>query len=280
MTTMPMTRLPDGTMIAQLGQGTWQMGESAHRRAEEVKALRLGLDLGMSVIDTAEMYASGASEEVVGEAIAGRRNEVYLVSKVLPQNSSAKGTVAACEKSLKRLKTDRLDLYLLHWRGSYALTETLQGFLALQKAGKIRHFGVSNFDVEDMEEWVKLSGGDKVAANQVVYSLRRRGIEYDLIPWQAQRKIPVMSYSPLDQGRLISSRDLAAVAARHNATPAAVALAWTMRDPIVFTIPKAGSETHVRENHAALKIKLTKEDFAQLDRAFPPPSRKRPLESI
>jgi diketogulonate reductase-like aldo/keto reductase len=280
MTKVPTTKLPNGETIAQLGLGTWQMGESSRRRAEEVKALKLGLDLGMTVIDTAEMYASGGAEEVAGEAIQGQRDKVYLVSKVLPQNSSAKGTVAACERSLKRLKTDRLDLYLLHWRGSYALSETLEGFLALQKAGKIRSWGVSNFDVADMEELARLSDGTGVVTNQVVYSLRRRGIEYDLIPWQKVRKIPVMAYSPLDQGRLLSSRELGAVAARHEATPAQVALAWAMRDPIVFTIPKAGSEEHVRENHGALAIKLTTGDLAQLDRAFPPPAKKKPLDSI
>jgi diketogulonate reductase-like aldo/keto reductase len=278
MTKMPTTRLPNGEAIAQLGLGTWTMGEQARRRAEEVKALKLGLDLGMAVIDTAEMYASGGAEEVVGEAIAGMRDGVYLVSKVLAQNSSAKGTVAACERSLKRLKTDRLDLYLLHWRGSYALAETLEGFLALQKAGKIRQWGVSNFDVGDMEELVA-TGGTAVATNQVIYSLKRRGIEYDLVPWQKQRKIPVMAYSPLDQGRLLGSRDLVAVATRHGASPAQVALAWAMRDSAVFTIPKAGTEAHVRDNLGALNVKLTSDDLAQLDRAFPPPAKKKPLES-
>jgi diketogulonate reductase-like aldo/keto reductase len=279
MSKVPTTKLPNGETVPQLGLGTWQMGESAHNRANEVKALKLGLDLGMSLIDTAEMYASGGAEEIVAEAIAGRRDGVYLVSKVMPQNSSAKGTVAACEKSLKRLKTDRLDLYLLHWRGSYALSETLEGFLTLRKAGKIRAWGVSNFDTGDLEELAALNGGADVAANQVMYSLRRRGIEFDLMPWQKARGIPVMAYSPLDQGRLLGSRDLAAVAARHKATPAQVALAWVMRDPLVFTIPKAGSEAHVRDNHAALNVQLTKDDLAQLDRAFPPPAKKRPLES-
>jgi diketogulonate reductase-like aldo/keto reductase len=276
---VPTTRLPTGETIAQLGLGTWTMGDQSRRRKEEVAALKLGLDLGMTVIDTAEMYANGGAEEVVGEAIAGRRDGVYLVSKVLPQNASAKGTVAACEKSLKRLKTDRLDLYLLHWRERVPLAETVEGFTALVKTGKIRHWGVSNFDVGDMEELVRLSGGASVTTNQVIYSLRRRGIEYDLVPWQAKRKIPVMAYSPLDQGRLLSSRDLKAVADRHRATPAQVALAWVMRDETVFTIPKAGSETHVRENHAALSISLDQEDLAELDRAFPPPAKKKPLES-
>lgn len=276
---VPTTRLPTGETIAQLGLGTWTMGEQSRRRREEVAALRLGLDLGMTLIDTAEMYANGGSEEVVGEAIAGRREGVYLVSKVLPQNATAKGTVIACERSLKRLKTDRLDLYLLHWRERVRLAETVEGFTTLVRDGKIRRWGVSNFDVDDMEELVQLAGGTSVVTNQVIYSLKRRGIEYDLVPWQRTRKIPVMAYSPLDQGRLLSSRDLKAVADRHGATPAQVALAWVMRGQDVFTIPKAGSEAHVRENRAALNVSLTPEDTAQLDRAFPPPAKKKPLES-
>ena len=279
MTTMPTVKLPTGEAIAQLGLGTWTMGEQSRRRKDEVAALKLGLDLGMTVIDTAEMYASGGAEEVVGEAIAGRRDGVYLVSKVLPSNASAKGSVAACERSLRRLKTDRLDLYLLHWRERIPLAETVDGFIALTKAGKIRQWGVSNFDVDDMEELMQLASGAGVATNQVIYSLRRRGIEYDLIPWQEKRKIPIMAYSPLDQGRLLSSHDIKAVADRHKATVAQVALAWVMRNANVFTVPKAGSEAHVRDNHAALSIKLTKDDLAQLDRAFPPPQQKRPLES-
>ena len=274
MTKVPTVSLPDGEKIAQLGLGTWTMGEQGRKRGEEIRALRLG------IVDTAEMYASGGAEEVVGEAIAGRRNDVFLVSKVLAQNASAKGTVTACERSLKRLKTDCLDLYLLHWRERIPLAETVEGFTALVKAGKTRYWGVSNFDVGDMDELMRLSGGDGVATNQVVYSLRRRGIEYDLVPWQAKRKIPVMAYSPLDQGRLLSSRDVRAVAERNGASPVQIALAWVMRDANVFTIPKAGSEAHVRENFGALDITLSKEDFAALDRAFPPPAKKKPLESI
>lgn len=275
---VPTTKLPTGEAIAVLGLGTWTMGEQARKRKDEVAALRLGLDLGMTVIDTAEMYGSGGAEEVVGEAIHGRREGVFLVSKVLPSNGTAKGTVAACERSLKRLKTDRLDLYLLHWRERVPLAETVEGFTALAKAGKIRHWGVSNFDVGDMEELVALAGGAAVATNQVIYSLARRGIEFDLIPWQAKRSIPVMAYSPLDQGRLLSSREIKAVADRHKATPAQVALAWVLREAGMFTVPKAGSEAHIRQNHAALSVALTKEDLAQLDGAFPPPAKKKPLE--
>ena len=279
MKAVPTTKLPTGEAIATLGLGTWTMGEQARKRKDEVAALQLGLDLGMSVIDTAEMYGGGGAEEVVGEAIQGRREDVFLVSKVLPSNATTKGTVAACERSLKRLKTDRLDLYLLHWRERVPLAETVEGFTALTKAGKIRHWGVSNFDVDDMEELMALSGGTGVATNQVVYSLRRRGIEFDLAPWQANRNIPVMAYSPLDQGRLLSSRELKAVADRHKATPAQVALAWVLREGGLFTVPKAGSEAHVHQNHAALSVTLSKEDLAQLDGAFPPPARKKPLES-
>jgi diketogulonate reductase-like aldo/keto reductase len=279
MKSVPTTKLATGEAIAVLGLGTWTMGEQGQRRKDEVAALRLGLDLGMTVIDTAEMYGSGGAEDVVGEAIAGRREGVFLVSKVLPSNATAKGTVAACERSLKRLKTDRLDLYLLHWRERVPLAGTVEGFSALVKAGKIRHWGVSNFDVGDMEELVRLSGGAAVATNQVIYSLRRRGIEFDLVPWQRKRRIPVMAYSPLDQGRILSSRELKTVADRHKATPAQVALAWVIRDEAMFTVPKAGSQAHVRENHAALSIQLSKEDLAELDRAFPPPVKKKPLES-
>lgn len=268
-----------GEMVV-LGQGTWKMAENPRKRQDEIAALRLGLDLGMTLVDTAEMYASGASEELVGEAIKGRRDEVFLVSKVLPSNASRKGTVTACERSLRRLGTDRLDLYLLHWRGRFPLAETLNGFNDLVKAGKIRYWGVSNFDVADMEELVKLPGGDRVAANQVLYNLTRRGIEFDLLPWQEKRNIPVMAYSPVEQGDLAGHPRLQGVAARHGASPAQVALAWALRRPDVIAIPKAGTTGHVRENFAALELKLTAQDLAELDQAFPAPTGKRPLEMI
>ena len=273
-------KLPLGEGVPALGQGTWKMAEDSRKRQDEIAALRLGLDLGMTLVDTAEMYGSGASEELVGEAIQGRRDEVFLVSKVLPSNASRKGTVTACERSLRRLGTDRIDLYLLHWRGRFPLAETLQGFNELIKAGKIRYWGVSNFDVADMEELVKLPGGDKVATNQVLYNLTRRGIEFDLLPWQEKRNIPVMAYSPVEQGDLADHPGLQGVAGRHGVTPAQVALAWARRRANIIAIPKAGTTGHVKENFSALKLKLSAQDLAELDRAFPAPTRRQPLEMI
>jgi len=226
------------------------------------------------------MYANGGAEEVVAEAITGRRDEVFIVSKVLPENASERGTIAACERSLKRLKTDRIDLYLLHWRGSPPLTDTLKAFAALRRDGKIRHWGVSNFDQSDMEELFALPGGKECATNQVLYNLRRRGIEHDVLPWCEQRKIPIMAYSPIEQGRLLGKRELQEVAARHKATPAQIALAWTMRRGSIISIPKAGTVAHVREDRASADFTLTAEDLAALDRAFPPPKGPRPLEMI
>lgn len=277
---LPTVTLPSGEAVPQLGQGTWRMGESVRARKEEVAALKLGLDLGMILLDTAEMYADGIAEEVVAEAIDGRRDEVFLVSKVLPENSNRTGTIRACERSLKRLRTDRIDLYLLHWRGRPPLAETLEAFLALQESGAIRYWGVSNFDIGDMEELFGLKGGAECATNQVLYNLKRRGIEAGLLPWSRERGIPIMAYSPIEQGRLLRDRTLASVAARHDATPAQIALAWVLRQKDMIVIPKAGSEAHVRENRAALDIKLSKEDLAELDRAFPPPKRPVPLELL
>jgi diketogulonate reductase-like aldo/keto reductase len=259
------------------GLGTWYMGESNRTRADEVAALRLGLDLGVTLIDTAEMYGSGGAEEIVGEAIAGRRDETFIVSKVLPENASRRGTIAACERSLKRMRTDHIDLYLLHWRGSPPLAETLEGFAALQRDGKIKHWGVSNFDTDDMEELENLDGGDGCASNQVLYNLTRRGIEFDLMPWCRERGIPIMAYSPIEQGRMLGHKALATVGARHNATPAQVALAWLLRRDGIVVIPKATNPAHVRENRAAVDLKLTSDDLSTLDQAFPPPKRKQPL---
>ncbi|RVD49346.1 MAG: aldo/keto reductase [Mesorhizobium sp.] len=274
------TTLPCGEAIPVLGQGTWKMGEDSRRRSDEVNALKLGLDLGVTLIDTAEMYAGGGAEEVVAKAIAGRRAEVFLVSKVLPSNASRAGVQRACENSLKRLATDRIDLYLLHWPGSVPLSETVEAFEALKKAGKIRHWGVSNFDTEEMEELAGLRDGGNVQTNQVLYNLVRRGPEFDLAPWSRTRGIPQMAYSPVEQGALARNARLDAVATRHGATPAQIALAWVMRQDGVIAIPKAGSQEHVRQNVAALDIKLTPQDIADLDRAFPPPTRKRGLEMI
>ena len=274
------TTLPTGEPIPVLGLGTWRMAERSRRRSEEVAALRLGLDLGMTLIDTAELYADGASEELVGEAIEGRRDEVFLVSKVHPSHAGRTATVRACEASLRRLGTDRLDLYLLHWRGRTPLEETVDAFTRLVDDGKVRHWGVSNFDVADMEELAQLPGGDASATDQVVYSLARRGIEAGLLAWCQARHIPVMAYSPVDQGRLLRHRVVRAVADRHDATPAQVALAWVLRHDGVTTIPKAGSVEHVRENRAALDLHLTDDDRADLDRAFPPPAGGEPLEVL
>jgi diketogulonate reductase-like aldo/keto reductase len=273
-----MTKLPSGERVPALGQGTWMMGEDGRRRSEEIAALRLGMNLGMTLIDTAEMYADGGAEKIVGAAIAGRREEVFLVSKVLPEHATRRGTIAACERSLKRLGTDRIDLYLLHWReDEVELAEVLEAFTALVAAAKIRRWGVSNFDVDDMQELFSLPGGAGVAANQVMYNLDRRGIEHDLLPWCRRRRIPLMAYSPLDQGKLARSRELKRIARELEATPAQVALAWLLHRDDVIVIPKAASETHVRENFAALDLRLGKQDLAALDRAFPPPKRKMPL---
>ena len=271
--------LAGGETVPALGQGTWMMGEGRHSRAEEVRALQLGLDLGMTLIDTAEMYADGAAEEIAGEAIAGRREEVFVVSKVLPQHASRTGTIAACDKSLKRLKIETIDLYLLHWRGAHALVDTIAGFEALQQAGKIRHWGVSNFDVRDMED-VFAAGGAACAANQVLYNLMRRGIEFDLAGWSAAHGMPIMAYSPIEQGLLARNRALADIAARHEASPAQIALAFVLSRPNVIAIPKAGSGAHVRDNRAAAEIVLTADDFAELDAAFPPPHHKASLAMI
>jgi diketogulonate reductase-like aldo/keto reductase len=274
------TSLPSGEAVPVLGQGTWGMAEEAARRADEIAALRLGVDLGMTLIDTAEMYASGGAEELVAEALAPRRDEIFLVSKVLPDNSTREGTIAACEGSLKRLRTDRIDLYLLHWRGQPKLSETLEAFLALQREGKIRHWGVSNLDLDDMVELVRLTGGRAVATDQVLYNLTRRGIEFDLLPWCRKQKIPVMAYSPIEQGRLLGHRALRSIAAKHDVTPAHVALAWLLRQDRIIAIPKAGTVAHVRQNRAALDLALTEEDLTLLNAAFPPPNGPRPLELL
>jgi diketogulonate reductase-like aldo/keto reductase len=279
-TRIPTTTLPSGTKIPTFGLGTWRMGEDARRRTAEVAALRHGLELGVTLIDTAEMYGDGEAETIVADAVGARRDEVFIVSKVLPENSSRQRTIAACERSLKRLKTDRIDLYLLHWRGSVPLEDTLAGFAALVEAGKIIEWGVSNFEISDMGELWKMPDGNSVATNQVLYNLARRGIEFDLMPWCRQRKVPVMAYSPIEQGRLLGHAALREVAARHLATPAQVALAWLMRHDDVIVIPKATALDHVDENLAALDLLLTHDDFTALDRAFPPPKKAMPLEML
>ena len=274
---MKTLHLPSGREIPVLGQGTWRMGEDSSQKDAEIAALRLGLDMGMTLIDTAEMYGEGGAEEVVGEAIASRREEVYLVSKVYPHNASRRGAVEACERSLKRLKTDCIDLYLLHWRSSIPLSETLEAFESLKQAGKIRDYGVSNFDADDMKKAIKLPNGKQIATNQVLYNLARRGIEWDLLPWCHQHHIPIMAYSPIEQKGILNNSQLKSIASRHNATPAQIGLAWLLQQQGIIAIPKASNPTHVKENSAALDIQLTQEDLTELDQAFPPPTRKMSL---
>lgn len=277
---MKTVQLPGGEAVAALGQGTWFMGDSRATRKAEVAALQAGLDLGLTLIDTAEMYAEGGAEEVVGEALAGRRSEAFLVSKVYPHNASRKGAIAACERSLKRLKTDCIDLYLLHWRGQYPLAETIGAFEALQQAGKIRHWGVSNLDTDDMDELWDAPGGQRVAVNQILYNLTRRGVEWDLLPWLRERGVPTMAYSPIEQARLLRDKGLKEFAQRHGMTPAQAGLAWLLGQEGVIAIPKSSSAEHVRENAAARDITLSVEQRAELDRLFAPPSGPSPLEML
>ncbi|MFD0548292.1 aldo/keto reductase [Streptomyces rectiviolaceus] len=268
---------PSGVSVPALGQGTWRMGDDPSRRAEELAALRRGLDLGMTLIDTAEMYGSGASEELVGEAIRGHRDDVFLVSKVLPSNADARGTVDACHASLRRLGTDRIDLYLLHWRGGVPLAETVEALEGLVSRGSIGAWGVSNLDVDDLAE---LPRDARPQTDQVLYNLTRRGPEYDLFPWCRERSMPLMAYSPLEQGRLLGHQALESVASAHGSTPLQVALAWVLRHDDVIAIPKASTAAHVEENHAALDLSLTDEDLKTLDAAFPAPVGKEPLEML
>lgn len=263
-----------------LGMGTWHMGERFPNRAVEIAALREGLALGMALIDTAEMYGEGGAESVVGEAIAKRRDEVFVVSKFYPHHAERRKLLAACDNSLRQLRTDRIDLYLLHWRGPIPLDETVATLEELAQRGKILSWGVSNFDVADLEELVRVPKGDRVAANQVLYNLAHRGIEFDLLPWCAERGVRVMAYSPLDEGRLARHPAVGDVAQRLDVPPARVALAWLLRNPDLVVIPKASDVAHVRENRAAADLALDAEALALLDRSFPPPRRKRPLEMI
>ncbi|KVE39529.1 aldo/keto reductase [Burkholderia sp. TSV86] len=272
--------LPGGERIPRLGQGTWEMGEQASRRAAEIAALREGVELGMTLIDTAEMYGDGATETLVGEALADRRDELFIVSKVLPQHASRAGVIAACEASLKRLRTDRIDLYLLHWRGAIPLAQTLAGFSALRDAGKIRYWGVSNFDVDDMEELVDIVDGDACATNQILYNLARRAPEFDLLPWLARHGMPAMAYSPIDHLRFPKRTVLDGIARERGVSPMRVALAWVLAQPNVLAIPKAGKIEHVRDNRAALDLTLDATERARLDAHFRPPQRKRPLETL
>ncbi|MEE6308644.1 aldo/keto reductase [Plantactinospora veratri] len=276
---MPAITLPSGRTMPVLGQGTWYLGESPGKRQDEIAALRTGLDLGMTMIDTAEMYGGGSAEELVAAAIAGRRHEVFLVDKVLPVNATRQGTVQACRRSLRRLGTDHIDLYLLHWRGNHPLAGTIEAFAELVEAGDIGQWGVSNFDLSDMVD-LMAAGGVDCAANQVLYNLTRRGPEYDLLPWLAEHRVPVLAYSPIEQGRLLGDGQLSEIAVRHQVTPAQVALAWVLRQESVAAIPRSSDPGHTRENAGALELRLGDEDLAVLDTVFPPPSGPQPLEML
>ncbi|MCC7549361.1 MAG: aldo/keto reductase [Burkholderiales bacterium] len=272
--------LPSGELVPALGLGTWRYGEDCATRADEIATVHLALDLGMRLIDTAEMYGEGLSESLVGEAIAGRRDDAFIVTKVCPHDASRRGAMAACERSLKRLGTDRIDLYLLHWRGSVPLAETMEAFLALRQAGKIRHFGVSNLDLEDMKALSEEKGADGVAVNQLLYNLTRRGIEFDLLPWLRERRIPLMAYSPIEQARLLDNRKLVQFARAAGMTPVQAALAWLLSDEDVIAIPKTASLARLRENYGALQHPLDASQLRELDRLFPPPTRAQPLEML
>ncbi len=271
--------LPDGEAISVLGLGTWRMGEDGSRFGDEVAAVRHAYDRGIRLFDTAEMYGEGGAEEALGEGLKGCRDDCFIVSKVYPHNAGRHEAVRACERSLGRLGTDRLDLYLLHWQGNAPYEETIAAFEALQQDGKIRHYGVSNLDAPDMDDWFA-AGGDACATDQVIYNATRRGIEYDLIPWCRAQRMPVMAYSPLEQGRMLDDRTLGNIAAKHNATPLQIALAWVLRDPLIVAIPKSVRPGHIDQNIAALDIALDEEDIAAIDAAYPPPTSKRPLEML
>lgn len=277
---MRTVELPSGQEMPVLGMGTWRMGEDSRKAQREADALRFGLDLGISLIDTAEMYGEGGAEAVVADAIAGRRSEAFLVSKVYPHNASKQSAIAACERSLSRLKTDYLDLYLLHWRGSVPLAETLEAFQRLKEAGKIRAYGVSNFDVDDMEEALEDINGVKISTNQVLYNLTRRGIERDLLPWCGERSIPVMAYSPIEQGRLLNHETIKQIAQARQVSAAQVALAWVLRQKNVVAIPKSSRIEHIQQNYEALRLVLTDDELERLNKAFPKPKRKVPLEML
>ena len=272
--------LPSGETVAALGQGTWYLGDDPATRAEEIATLQLGIDAGATLIDTAEMYGDGRAEALVGQAIAGRRDQAFIVSKVYPHNASQRGTAQACERSLRRLGTDRIDLYLLHWRGGVPLAETVQAFERLRQAGKIRHWGVSNLDADDLRELWDVPHGRDVAANQLLYNLTRRGIEWDLLPWLRERGVPVMAYSPLERNRLLDHPGFAGLARAHGMTPAQLALAWLLQQDQVIAIPKTARREHLRDNLQALEQPLDAALGAALDRMFAPPTRARPLEML
>ncbi|MDB6017970.1 MAG: aldo/keto reductase [Pedosphaera sp.] len=277
---MKTVALPSGEAVPALGLGTWHMGENPANTAEEISCIQMAIDLGASLIDTAEVYGNGKAETLVGKAIEGRRDDVFLVTKAYPDHASLEGMPIACERSLERLNTDWIDLYLLHWRGSIPLEETVQAFTELQEAGTIRHFGVSNFDLDDMQELWSIPGGSDVATDQVLYNLSRRGIEWDLLPWLRKRHVPVMAYSPIEQARLVRNPKLIRFAQQIGRTAVQVALAWLLAKDDVIAIPKTSNPERLKENLGALDHPLNKEQLAELDRLFPPPDGPRPLEMI
>ncbi|MBY3049582.1 aldo/keto reductase [Rhizobium laguerreae] len=277
---IPTITFPNGVEVPALGQGTWAMGEDAGHAKAEIESLRAGIDLGMTLIDTAEMYGDGGAEEIVGQAIRGRRDEVFIVSKVYPWNASPTGTIEACERSLERLGTDRIDLYLLHWRGDHLLAETVAAFEMLKASGKIGAWGVSNFDTDDMDELLGVPDGANVAANQVLYNLSRRGIEFDLLPWCQSRGIPVMAYSPIEQGNILHHPELIRIAKAYQATPAQLALAFLLERDGVIVIPKTSNAERAAENRDCVSLDITDDDWDALDAAFPPPTKKKPLEML
>ena len=277
---MKRVALPCGETVSALGQGTWMLGDDPGRRREEVAALQRGIDLGLTLIDTAEMYGDGRSESLVGEAIAGRRDEVFVVSKVFPHNASRRAMPRSCNASLRRLGIETIDLYLLHWQGEHPLAETVQAFEALQREGKIRHWGVSNLDAELMQSLWETPGGSAVQTDQVLYNLGRRGIEWDLQPWLRERRVPLMAYSPIEQGRLLRQRALVEFARQRAMTPAQAALAWLLAQDGVIAIPKTGKRSRLEENAGALAHTLSPDDLQELDRLFPPPRGPSPLAMI
>jgi diketogulonate reductase-like aldo/keto reductase len=272
--------LPRGATVPRLGMGTWYLGEDPDGRDIQLSALRTGIEIGLTLIDTAEMYGAGAAEELVGKAVAGRRDDVFLVSKVLPHHATREGTAKACQDSLRRLGTDHLDMYLLHWRGPVPLAETVEAMEALVHAGLIACWGVSNFDAPDVDELVAVPGGDHVQTDQVLYNLARRGPEYDLVPMCRGLGMPLMAYSPVDHGRLLGQSAVRHMAADKGVTPAQLAIAWVLQQPGVFAVAKASTRAHVIENRAAMEIGFSQDELDQLDRIFPPPMAKVPLEVL
>ena len=277
---MKQVTLPAGASVAALGIGTWRYGEDRNKRADEIATLRLALDLGVTLIDTAEMYGEGLSEELIGEAISGRRHEAFLVSKVYPHNATRRGAITACERTLRRLGTDVLDLCLLHWRGNVPFSETLEAFVRLREAGKIRFYGASNLDRDDMQEFWNEPGGQRIQTNQLLYNLSRRGIEWNLLPWLRERSIPTMAYSPIEQARLIEDKRLIEFSRRHGVTPAQAALGWLLAKDDIIVIPKTSNLARLRENVGALEHPLSQQQLAELDRLLPAPSGPRPLEML